>query len=355
MSDTVQPITGPASEATVPERVTAPRLARHTITLDDGHVVGLAVSGRGIPIVVIHGFTAEGFLYAQTLNRLVKEGFKVVAIDMASHGSTQGLPLAGSSMRDFGSLLGRAIEELGIRRAIFAGHSMGGRCVAEFGAQYPERTLALLLLDAIVGDTWDRMAMGFRMAPWMLAPYGLALVGDSLTTVPMWSDRRQAAKFLRLLAPTLLGHALQPWRLVGPAASIMRSAPSRPVLEQLAAYEVPTYVIQGDRDLIVPACTARDAAHRAKGTLVSVHGAGHSWLLRDPETLPAIVDDLLEESLGQVIRNAIGAAGASSIEELEELCFDPKAKILDLTPELMWTPVDEAHRVPHYRWTISTP
>ena len=33
--------------------------------------------------VVVHGFTAEGFLYAQTLNRLVRKGFKVIAIDMA--------------------------------------------------------------------------------------------------------------------------------------------------------------------------------------------------------------------------------------------------------------------------------
>ena len=145
------------------------------------------ITGRGIPIVVIHGFTAEGFLYAQTLNRLVRRGFKVVAIDMASHGSTQGLPLAGGSIKDYAELLHRALDELGIEKAIFAGHSMGGRCVAEFGVLHPDRTIALLLLDAIVGDTWDKMTLGFRVAPWMLPPFGLALVADSLSTVPMLS------------------------------------------------------------------------------------------------------------------------------------------------------------------------
>lgn len=353
MTEILQPITGPAQEAPIPSRVRAPRLARHTITLDDGHVVGLAVSGRGVPIVVIHGFTAEGFLYAQTLNRLVKRGFKVIAIDMASHGSTQGLPLAGASLHDYGALLGRAIDELGIRKAIFAGHSMGGRCVTEYAAQAPDHVIALLLLDAIVGDTWDRMTMLFRVAPWVMPAFGVALVGDSLSTVPMLSDREQATKFLRLVAPTLVGHALQPWRLIGPGMSIVRSPASRPLLERLEEEQVPTFVIHGDRDAIVPVCTARDAARRSGGQLVTVHGATHSWLLKDPETLPAIVEDLLADRLGYAIRNAIGAAGAESIDELEEACYEPGAKILDLTPELMWTPVDEAHRRPRYSWTIS--
>jgi pimeloyl-ACP methyl ester carboxylesterase len=353
LSDGFEPITGPASEAPVPNRVRAPRLARHTIALADGHVVGLAVSGRGVPIVVIHGFTAEGFLYAQTLNRLVMRGFKVIAVDMASHGSTQGLPLGGASLHDYGELLGRAIGELGIRKAIFAGHSMGGRCITEFAVQQPERVIALLLLDAIVGDTWDRMTMLFRVAPWVMPAFGVALVGDSLSTVPMLSDREQATKFLRLVTPTLVGHAVQPWRLIGPALSIVRSPASRPLLDQLDENLVPTFVIHGDRDAIVPMCTARDAARRSGGQLVTVHGASHSWLLKDPETLPAIVEDLLGDQLGYAIRNAIGAAGAESVDELEEICYEPGAKVLDLTPEVRWTPVDEAHRRPRYTWTIS--
>ena len=86
------PIVGPAQAAEEPILIHSPRLARHTVTLSDGHRIGLAVSGRGVPLVVVHGFTAEGFLYAQTLSRLVTKGFKVVAIDMAGHGGTQGLP-----------------------------------------------------------------------------------------------------------------------------------------------------------------------------------------------------------------------------------------------------------------------
>jgi len=360
MSELIDPVVGPAIEPSEPSAMRAPRLARHTITLDDGHVVGLAVSGRGVPIVVIHGFTAEGFLYAQTLNRLVQRGFKVVAIDMASHGSTEGLPLAGSDLAAYGRLLGRAVDELGIKRAIFAGHSMGGRCITDYASVNPDRAIALMLLDAIVGDTWDRMVLAFRLAPWLMVPFGGALLVDSMSTVPMLSDREQAAKFLRLLAPTLIGHALQPWRLIGPAFSIIRSSASGPLLEDLADARVPTFVIQGDRDAIVPFCTARDAARRSGGQLVRVHGAGHSWLLKDPETLPAIVEDLLQDRLGVAIRGALSAAGLSAagaegLAELEEACYEPDAKILALTPALDWTPSGETQPEPRYDWTVSEP
>src|SRR5690606_6108239 len=112
--------------------------------------------------VVVHGFTAEGFLYAQTLHRLVRKGFKVIAIDMAGHGGTQGLPATFGRLGDYSELMSRAIEELGIRQAVLAGHSMGGRVVAGLGASHPDQVIALLLIDAIVGDEWDLMVNLFR-------------------------------------------------------------------------------------------------------------------------------------------------------------------------------------------------
>src|SRR3954468_15908385 len=169
-SAVTQPIVGPSSTPTAAASLAAPRLARHSFTLADGHRVGLAVSGRGVPLVVVHGFTAEGFLYAQTLHRLVGLGFKVIAIDMAGHGATQGLPLSGGHLGDYAELMGRVIEELGIRKAVIAGHSMGGRVTAQLAAQRPDDTIAALLIDAIVGDQWDFMVNLFRFNPFLLMP-----------------------------------------------------------------------------------------------------------------------------------------------------------------------------------------
>src|SRR3954447_19918232 len=217
--DITTPIVGPTSEpvAVGAAPVAMPRLARHQLTLDDGFEVGVAVCGRGVPLVVVHGFSAEGILYAQTLSRLVGLGFKVIAIDAADHGGTLGLPTGAGTFSNYTELLGRVLDHLGIDKAVLAGHSMGGRLVTELAARQPERAVAVILLDAIVGDAWDRMVNVFRICPPLLAGVGVTLVVDTLTTVPLFRDPTQARKLGRLVVPTLLGHARRPWRLVGPA------------------------------------------------------------------------------------------------------------------------------------------
>ena len=72
------------------------------------------------------------------------------------------------------------------------GHSMGGRLVTELAAHEPERAIAVVLLDAIVGDTWDRMVNLFRVAPPLLAGVGGAAGRRHRTTVPVFRDPRQA-------------------------------------------------------------------------------------------------------------------------------------------------------------------
>src|SRR5919108_1896289 len=150
------PIVGPTRGAPVDDEplVVVPRGARHEIVLDDDHHVGVAVCGRGLPVVLVHGFTAEGILYAQTLSRLVAMGFKVVAVDVAGHGATQGLPTGGDDLQSYTDLLARVLAELGIRRAVFAGHSMGGRLVTQLAAADPQRGIAVLLLEAGGGEGW---------------------------------------------------------------------------------------------------------------------------------------------------------------------------------------------------------
>ncbi len=174
-----------------------------------------------------------------------------------------------------------------------------------------------------------------------------------MTTIPLVRDPGQAAALSRLVTPVMVNHATHPWRLIGPAASILRTRGSRGILDELALDEVPTFVLHGDRDLIVPIATARSAAKRANGQLITVKGAAHSWMLRDPETLPAIVTELLNGRLGAAIREAIGAAGANSADELESLLYEPDAPVLDMTPNET-APVEHTrHRPPRYRWTTT--
>lgn len=357
MSQIVEPITGPVlDEPLAPDAIAAPRLARHKIHLADGHVVGIAVAGHGIPLVVVHGFSAEGFLYAQTLSRLVEMGFKVIAIDTAGHGNTQGLPYDGQNLMDYSDLLGRIIDELGIERFVLAGHSMGGRLVTQLAAARPEQTIAVILVDAIVGDTWDKMVYLFRLAPPLLVGIGAALLVDSISVIPLFRDPRQAAKLVRLVTPTVTGHILRPWRLAGPMISILRSRSSRYALNELADRRVPVFALHGDRDIAVPLRTAREAVARTNGTLVTIRGAGHSWLLRDPESMPAIVGELLEGSLGEACTRMLKELGLRSaqpsVAQIERVCYAKDARIFALTPMSNRTDVVGRHRRPKYRWSV---
>ena len=356
---TDDPIVGPdRSSPETDDLVAVPRLARHEIVLDDEHRVGVAVCGRGLPVVLVHGFTAEGILYAQTLSRLVGMGFKVVAIDVAGHGATQGLPTGGDDLEAYTDLLARVLAELGIRRAVFAGHSMGGRLVTQLAARDPDRAIAVVLIDAVVGDCWDRLIKVSRFAPPVLIGLAALLVADTLSTLPWLRNPGQAAKLGRLIMPTLVGHATRPWRMLGPAISMMRSERSREMLEHLGESGIPVVVIHGDRDMPVPYATAVDAARRSAGTLVTVKGGTHSWVLKDPETLPSIIAELLDGPLARVRAAALGAAGLradATPEQIESAFLGPHAWVRRLTPPLELRVGTQHHKAARYAWTVEQP
>ncbi len=338
---------------------TLPRLARHTIALADGHKVRVAVCGRGVPIVLIHGYSAEGMLYAQTLSRIVTSGFKVVAIDVANHGGTQGLPTGGANFEEYTKLLGRVVDELGINKAVYMGHSMGGRLITELAAREPDRALAVILLDAIVGEPWDRIVSVSRFNPFVLAGVGAILLADSFSTVPFVRDPRQAVKFSKLAMPMVASHVKNPLHLIGPGVSILRSRSSKWMLEKLGREGVPVVAIHGDRDIVVPLSTARSAAKLAGGGVVVVEGGRHSWLLKDPETLPAILRELFDAPTSVAARNRdfaeMGLAPDATLDEIEAAFYEPDAPVLALTPEIDLTAIKPGPRRPRYRWHVDVP
>jgi len=332
------------------------RLSKHRIQLSDGHSVQALVAGRGVPLVVVHGFAAEGLLYAQSLSRLVSLGFKVVAVDTAGHGGTAVLPHGGLELAAYSRLLGRVVDELGIRRAVYAGHSMGGRLVTELAAADPDRAVAVILIDAIVGDAWDQIVTACRWWPPLLGAFSTAAVVDSLATIS-FDDSAQTAKLARLWLKTAWGDVTRPWQLLMPFLSVLRSPGSRAMLDELHRAGVPVVVLHGERDYVVPLAAARDAARRSGGDLVIIRGGTHSWLLKDPESFLAIMGQLLRNGLGDAWTAALLAAGldpaAATTEQIEDAFLAPDAKVRGLTPDLVWARSDRRSE-PRYDWTVES-
>jgi hypothetical protein len=149
---------------------------------------------------------------------------------------------------------------------------------------------------------------------------------------------------------------------MAPGISILRSTPSCELLEEVARQGIATFVLHGDRDYAVPLSTARSAAHVANGQLVVLHGASHSWVLKDPEALPGIVYELLGEGLGAAQRRALLHAGLLPGEatpaDAEGAFYEQGALVQRLAPAEATTQGGEPappSRRSRYRWTVSTP
>ena len=246
------------------------------------------------------------------------------------------------------------LDELGVERAVLAGHSLGGRLVTELAARSSERVVALLLVDASVGAPWDTMVRMIGYAPPSVGVLGAMLLADTLGTVPFARDFGQAAKLSRLAVPVMLGHLGAPWRLFGPGLSALYAAASAPLLDRVGRTAMPVVAVHGDCDLVVPLAAARDTARRTGGELVVVHGATHSWLLQDPETLPAIVRELLDGDLGAARDRAVAAAGLDPGAPLAAVddAFAPDGTLLRRLgpPGAVPRPAPPPRR-PYYRWT----
>jgi pimeloyl-ACP methyl ester carboxylesterase len=318
-----------------------PRLRRREIVLPDGHRVGLSVCGEGVPLVVVHGIMAEGMLYARTLRRIAGLGFRVIAVDSAGHGRTAPLGAGGFRWRSYVDLHRRVLDHLGIEQAVLLGHSMGGRIVVDVAAAEPDRALAVVPVNAAIGGGFDRFTRLGRYVPGLL-PLGIGLLGADIAST-LVRTRRDAGALARLAAPSL-GDRLRALPSL-PAAFVatIGDQGSDERLRALREAGVPVIVVHSDRDLAIWYPFARGAAAAAGATLVTVNGGGHSWVLEDPDSLPAMLAELLDGPLG----DAVDTRTRGGIDDM--LTPGSLARVLD-------RPRSRPYRLqPRHRWQVEAP
>ena len=290
------------------------RLSHHVMTLDDGHKVGVTVGGQGVPLVFLHGIALSGRAYVRLLSRLAGMGFLVVALDAAGHGVTPNLPRNAADLTHRVDLTLRALDALGVRKAVFIGHSMGGRMTIQLAAVAPERVLAAVLLNAAAGSPFDESIRTPVRSPRRAARAVLNAAYDAPGDPRRLPQERK--RYLRQMTSALARNVRTPLGLPGAVRAIIASGDYTPMLEAMRKHGVPTIVVHGEKDLVVPFESAHDMADRADGTLYRVPGAYHSWMLANPRHGADMMRQLLAAELGDVLRDGArphgvkGAAGA---------------------------------------------
>jgi pimeloyl-ACP methyl ester carboxylesterase len=102
--------------------------------------------GKGTAVVLLHGFLENAKMWDDFVPEISKK-YRVITIDLLGHGQTDPLGYI-HSMEDNADMVHAILSELRIRKAIFAGHSMGGYVALAFAELYPESMKGLALVNS---------------------------------------------------------------------------------------------------------------------------------------------------------------------------------------------------------------
>ncbi|MGD0503063.1 MAG: alpha/beta fold hydrolase [Steroidobacteraceae bacterium] len=115
-----------------------------------------SVEGAGPPLFLIHGIGASRHSWDGLVGRL-KPHFRCISYDLRGHGRSP-VPLPPYTLEDLVEDLEALRAELGIERAHFAGHSLGGMIGPAYARRYPQRVLSLGLFSTAAFRTADDSA-----------------------------------------------------------------------------------------------------------------------------------------------------------------------------------------------------
>lgn len=120
-----------------------------------GAKISYSTKGKGRTILLIHGFLGAKEIWKEYETRLAKN-FKVISIDLPGHGESDCIGYV-HNMELLAECCKTLLQNLSVRKAIVAGHSLGGYVSLAFGEKFPDSVLGLILINSTAkGDSIDR-------------------------------------------------------------------------------------------------------------------------------------------------------------------------------------------------------
>jgi non-heme chloroperoxidase len=251
-----------------------------TITTKDGTQIYYKDWGSGQPIVFSHGWPLSSDAFEDQMFFLASRGYRCIAHDRRGHGRSS-QPWTGNDMDTYADDLAELVQKLDLKNAIHVGHSTGGGEVARYIARHGTMRVAKAVLIASVPPLMLKTAANPGGLPISVFD-GLraSVVADRSQfwkelSMPFYSYNRPGAMVSEGVRNSFW---LQGMMAGFPAAYFCIKAFSETdQTEDLKKFDVPTLVIQGDDDQIVPFADAGALqAKLVKGATLKVYkGAPH--------------------------------------------------------------------------------
>lgn len=220
----------------------------------------------GDPLILLHGLGVSGTYWLPTAE-LLSQHFQVFVPDLPGFGDSDKPPRV-LDLRELAGVLVAWMDALGLDRGAFACNSMGCQIAVNAVRAHPERVTRLVLQGPTI-DPYNRSA------------------------------RRQLSRLfldgfvepLSLLPVVIRDYLNCGYRRI---AGTLRHSLEDPIEENLPKVEVPSLVVRGARDPVVPQRWAEDAARLLPlGRLIVMPGAAHAVNFSHPVELARIIREFL--------------------------------------------------------------
>ncbi len=238
-------------------------------------------------VVLVHGFGGDKDNWA-TVAPLLSRRRRLLILDLPGYGDATRIEPERATLPAQAAHLRGFLDATGTRRAHVVGHSMGGGIAQRLAADWPERVRSLTPLGS----------MGPKLEP---GPFDEALARGLNPLLP--TDLSQVDEYFAFIAERLppvprpvglfaVQQTIEAHDELGSYFAVLHAPDFWPGLPtDLAALSMPTRVIHGQLDQIIPLSTAQAlAAALPRSTLHVLPNVGHCPQLEAPGTVARLLD-----------------------------------------------------------------
>jgi pimeloyl-ACP methyl ester carboxylesterase len=270
------------------------------ITLQPGLTVHVRDEGRrdGPVLLLIHGSNASLHTWEPWVRRLGGQ-YRIVSLDLPGHGLTGTHPSGDYDYPVFIDVVDRLLVKLDISRASIGGNSMGGGVTWMYALAHPEKVEAMILVDAGGAPRWEarKVPIGFRIARTPVLRDVMKVITPRSV---IESSLQTSVSVKSVLTDAAVDRYWELLRYPGNREATLKrfsyTHNNHPATrEKLAALKIPTLILWGEEDNLIPLRSANWFAEAIPGSKLIVYPkVGHIPMEEVPDQSAADVAAFLQ-------------------------------------------------------------